>query len=90
MDRVETVVAQGMGRITTLTGRVLLASVVLITLSALWLAGESHYRSCVSAASARYPSTPVSAFTGKDTGPLKVAFVNERQKAVDGCHRLPV
>lgn len=36
-------------------------------------------------AEAKFPAVPVSAFSGKQTGPLKVSFVSERAKAVDEC-----
>ena len=67
----------------------LVAAVLVAGLSALWGAMESHYRSCVMAAEARFPGVPVSALTTRDTGPLKLSFVAERQRAVDGCGRLP-
>ena len=65
-----------------------LAAVVIVVLSVLWLAAESHYRSCIAKANAKYPAVAVSAFNGKTTGPLRVSFVSQRQKAVDSCHRL--
>src|SRR5919204_575760 len=40
------------------------------------------------AAEARYPAVGVSAFVTRDrsdTGPIKLSFVSERQKAVDAC-----
>ena len=67
----------------------LLAAVVLITISAVWGAMESHYRSCVAAAEARFPAVPVSAVNGEQTGPLKLSFLTERQEAVEECGRLP-
>ena len=54
--------------------------------SIVWIASEQHYRSCIAKASARYPAVPVSAFTGKDVGPVKVSFVKERASAVNSCH----
>jgi hypothetical protein len=65
-----------------------LASLAL-ALPLLWLAAEAHYRGCVEAAQARYPAVPVSAFTTRTTGPLKLSFVAEREAAVEGCGRLP-
>ncbi|MFN8131537.1 MAG: hypothetical protein U0R70_08315 [Solirubrobacteraceae bacterium] len=61
---------------------------LIVVLSIAWLAMESHYRSCVAAAEAKYPAVPVSAFTGRQTGPLKVSFVSQRQQAVGDCSRL--
>ena len=49
--------------------------------------GESRYRSCIARVQAQYPAVPVSAFTGRATGPLKVSFVNERARALDDCGR---
>jgi hypothetical protein len=63
-------------------------AVAVAALSALWGASESHYRSCVAAAQARFPAVPVSAFSGRGVGPVKVSFVKERTAAVDDCHRL--
>ena len=68
----------------------LLVAVVLITIAALWGAMESHYRSCVAAAEARFPAVPVSAVNGEQTGPLKLSFLTERQEAVEECGRLPI
>jgi hypothetical protein len=60
---------------------VLLVCAVLATL-------EMRYRSCIARAEAAYPAVPVSAFTTEDTGPLKVSFVELRQRALDRCERL--
>jgi hypothetical protein len=60
---------------------VLLTCAVLATL-------EMRYRSCIARAEAAYPAVPVSALTTQDTGPLKVSFVEERQRAIDECGRL--
>jgi len=57
--------------------------------SLLWSAGEAHYRGCVAKVEARFPALAVSAFTGKATGPLKVAYNKERAVAVGDCNRLP-
>jgi hypothetical protein len=64
------------------------AASVLVVLSLVVLALESRYRSCVAAAEAKYPAVAVSAFTTRNTGPVKVSFVRERQRAVDDCGRL--
>ena len=58
-------------------------------LALLWAAGEAHYRGCVEEAAARYPPIAVSAFSGEQTGPLKVAYDVERAEALDGCSRAP-
>lgn len=60
---------------------ILLACAVLATL-------EMRYRSCIARAEAAYPAVPVSALTTQDTGPLKVSFVEERQRALNDCGRL--
>jgi hypothetical protein len=60
---------------------------VLVVLSLVGLALEARYRSCIAAAEARYPAVAVSAFTTRQTGPVKVSFVRERQRAVDDCGR---
>jgi hypothetical protein len=65
----------------------MIAAIVIITLSVLWMAAESHYRSCIARANAKYPAVPVSAYNGRSTGPLRVSFVAQRQAAVDACHR---
>jgi hypothetical protein len=60
-------------------------AVALIVLSLLWIGSSMQKRACVEQAAATYPAVPVSAFSGRDTGPLKVSFVRERAEAVDGC-----
>ena len=63
---------------------------VIITLSILWLASETHYRGCIEKANAKFPAIPVSAYVVRDkssVGPLKVSFVDQRTRAVDDCHR---
>ncbi len=64
-----------------------IASVVAAV--ALWkTAGATDDPACVEAAEARYPAVGVSAFVTRDrrdTGPIKLSFVAERQKAVDAC-----
>jgi hypothetical protein len=71
-----------------LTAVIAIAAVVAAV--ALWrTAGETDQRNCIEAAQAKYPPVGVSAFvTGskRDTGPIKLSFVNERQKAVDACN----
>ena len=46
-----------------------------------------RYRSCIARAVAQYPAIPVSAFTGRVTGPLKVSYASERAAALDDCGR---
>ena len=60
---------------------------IVVALCGVLLVGESRYRSCIARAEARYPAVPVSAFTGRATGPLKVSFVDERARALDDCGR---
>ena len=60
-------------------------ALTLIVISLLWLAISTSARTCVEEAAAKYPAVPVSAFSGDDTGPLKVSFVREREEAVDSC-----
>jgi hypothetical protein len=62
---------------------------VIIAVALLWLAGEAHFRGCVDEAAARYPPIAVSAFSGKQTGPLKVAYDRERADALDDCSHTP-
>lgn len=64
-------------------------AVAAIALAVVWMAGESHYRSCVAKAEAEFPAAPVSAFADgtSDVGPLKLSFVEERAAAVDDCPR---
>jgi cell division septation protein DedD len=76
-------------RRTLAAGAVAVVSLAVIALSLLWQASEAHYRSCVTRVEARYPAAPVSAYVTRDktaVGPLKLAFVNERSKALGGCH----
>ncbi len=60
----------------------------LVVIAIVVMALESRYRSCLAAAEAKYPAVPVSAFTGRTTGPIKVSYVEQRQRAVDDCGRL--
>jgi hypothetical protein len=51
-------------------------------------ADATEKRACIEAANARYPAVSVSAFVTRDrsaSGPLKLSFVKERQKAVAAC-----
>jgi hypothetical protein len=77
-------------RVATRPGRTALAfaiAAVLASLSLVWMAGESHYKSCIAAANANFPAVPVSALNGTQTGPLKLSFTRERQAAVKKCGR---
>jgi hypothetical protein len=65
------------------------AAFVVVALALLWGAGEARFRGCVEEVSARYPPIAVSAFSGRQTGPLKVAYDRERVEALEGCGRLP-
>jgi hypothetical protein len=65
------------------------AASVAIAVALLWLASEAHFRGCVDETAARYPPIAVSAFSGKQTGPLKVAYDRERAEALDECSRGP-
>lgn len=58
-------------------------------LALLWSAAEAHYSGCVEETSARYPPIAVSAFSGSQTGPLKVAYDRERAAALEDCSRVP-
>jgi hypothetical protein len=69
---------------------VLMITAVVVAVAVLWGAMESHYRSCVTAAQARFPAVPVSALSTRGTGPLKLSFVREREQAVERCGRLPI
>ena len=76
------------------TRRSIAATVAAIALAVgalafLWSASEAHFRGCVEEASARYPPIAVSAFSGEQTGPLKVAYDKERAAALDSCSRAP-
>lgn len=62
---------------------------VVVAVALLWLAGEARYSGCVEAAAARYPPIAVSAFSGVQTGPLKVAYDAERAEALGDCSRVP-
>ena len=62
---------------------------VVIAVALLWLASEAHFRGCVDEEAARYPPIAVSAFSGQQTGPLKVAYDRERAEALDGCSHMP-
>ena len=70
-----------------LTLVIAVASVVIAV--ALWKsAGATDERACIEAAAAKYPAVGVSAFvtsSRRDTGPIKLSFEKERQRAVDAC-----
>jgi hypothetical protein len=77
------------GRRSGIVGAVAAVALAVGAIALLWGASEAHFRSCVEAASARYPPIAVSAFSGEQTGPLKVAYDAERANALDGCSRTP-
>ena len=66
-----------------------LAVIGLFLAIGVWrLGGETSERACIEAAQARYPAVSVSAFVTRDrsaSGPLKLSFVRERQRAVAEC-----
>jgi hypothetical protein len=62
-----------------------LVALALLLIVLLWAANGLNTQACVAKANAQYPAVPVSAFTGRDTGPLKVSFTRERAEAVEGC-----
>ena len=74
----------------------LLTVAVLIAAIGIWKvagatsdeADAAERRACIEAAVARYPAVSVSAFVTRDrsaSGPLKLSFVRERQRAVAAC-----
>ena len=65
------------------------AAAVVVAVALLWLGSEAHFRGCVDEVAARYPPIAVSAFSGKQTGPLKVAYDRERADALDECSHSP-
>jgi cytochrome oxidase assembly protein ShyY1 len=71
---------------------ILLAILALLSLFVaigVWrLGSKTDERACIEAAQARYPAVSVSAFVTRDrsaSGPLKLSFVRERQRAVAEC-----
>lgn len=66
-----------------------IAIAAIVAAIALWrTAGATDERACIEAASAKYPPVGVSAFVTRDrrdTGPIKLSYVRERQRAVDAC-----
>ena len=70
-----------------LTLVIAIASVVVAV--ALWrTAGATDERACIEAANAKFPPVGVSAFVTRDradTGPIKLSYVRERQRAVEAC-----
>jgi hypothetical protein len=64
-----------------------LAALLLAFLLGLLFYGEARYRSCIARAEAEFPGVPVSSFNQRATGPLKVSYVEERARALDGCGR---
>ena len=64
-------------------------ALVVAAFALVWSASEAHYRGCVEQTAARYPPIAVSAFSGAQTGPLKVAYDKERSAALENCSRAP-
>jgi hypothetical protein len=77
------------GRRLVLSAGVAAFALVVAAFALVWSASEAHYRGCVEQIAARYPPIAVSAFSGAQTGPLKVAYDKERSAALDGCSRAP-
>lgn len=74
----------------TSTAAVVAAAALAVgAVALLWGAGEARYRGCIEAVTARYPPIAVSAFSRQQTGPLKVAYDEERTKALGSCSRVP-
>ena len=66
--------------------RIVITIAAAVSAVALWQMGSAAGReACIADAVGRYPAVPVSAFSGTQTGPLKLSFLNERQKAVSAC-----
>jgi len=65
----------------------MVTAAVIVALCAVLLLGDSRNSRSNERAEAQYTAVPVSAFTGRATGPLKVSFVNERAGALDDCSR---
>lgn len=68
---------------------VLALGLLLVALALIWSASEARFSGCVEETAARYPPIAVSAFSGEQTGPLKVAYDQERAQALDECGRRP-
>lgn len=67
---------------------VIAVSSIAIAVALFKTAGATDERACIEAANAKYPPVGVSAFVGRDrrdTGPIKLSYVTERQRAVDRC-----
>jgi hypothetical protein len=77
------------GRRGSLAAGIAAVALAVGALALLWSAGEAHFRGCVEEAAARYPPIAVSAFSGEQTGPLKVAYDKERADALEDCSRAP-
>ena len=67
---------------------VIAVSAAVIAYALLKTAGATDERACIEAANAKYPPVGVSAFVTRDrrdTGPIKLSYVTERQRAVNAC-----
>jgi hypothetical protein len=69
---------------TVVAGALVLCAAVL-ALSGILAVREVGKQTCIEKAEARFPAVPVSAFSGRQTGPVKVSFIEERQEAVEDC-----
>jgi hypothetical protein len=80
---------EGDGQRRSIAAWVAAVALAVGALGLLWGASEAHFRGCVEETAARYPPIAVSAFSGEQTGPLKVAYDKERGEALDSCGRAP-
>ena len=79
---------EGLQRLTPVLVLVIAIASVVAAVALMKTAGATDKRACVEAAAARYPAVGVSAFvteSRRDTGPIKLSFVAEREKAVKAC-----
>lgn len=64
----------------------LAVAALLLLAASVWRAGGAYQQqACVAKVMALYPAVPVSAVNGKATGPLKLSYAVERQRAVKDC-----
>ena len=80
---------EAIGRRGSLAAGIAAIALAVGAIALLWSAGEAHFRGCVEETAARYPPIAVSAFSGEQTGPLKVAYDKQRADALDDCGRAP-
>jgi hypothetical protein len=67
------------------------ALVVVVVLALLvWIAGEAHYRNCLTEADLRYPAAPLqTAAAESDAGTLAAVDERPRNEALSECSRWP-